>query len=862
MDGRDCLRRSSLAELERSGLSARVISEPSFVAAKPLLDGIEYFDSGFFGISNSQAEIMDPAHRIFLECVWEAMEHGGIVLGDNAHTTGVFAGVEGHYLNQNLRSNADFDPSVRVPKRLGNLSDYFSLRVSHELNLVGPSLTALATCSTSLMAVHLAIQNLRLGECTIAVAGGARIDLPAIPGYCSGVEGMFSRSGVVRPLDAAADGTIFGDGAGVVVLKLLNEAIKDGSPIHGVIRGSGFCNDGRPDDKRSFTAPTPSGQKRAINQALKEAAIDPKTIGYIECHGTGTLLGDPTEVTSLTDVFHQYTSDTGFCALGSVKGNIGHLGPAAGVVTLIKACLALTRGVIPPMANYDKPNPEVELDASPFFVNTRAIPWAACDHPRRAGVSAFGFGGPNAHIVLEEFVIEPGTDPEQDRSQHLLVVSAKTEKALQRRLTDLASFVEDTTQTPLADIAHTLQCGRQAMAFRSFVRIDDQSQFPVSSRLRNLKPAAAPCNSNRPVVLLFPGQGSQAHGMGQGLYDNEPVYRETIEYYAEFLDRELGFDLRQKMHRIDGITKEEANSALTQTAVAQPALFIVEYALAKQLQHWGLRPTAMLGHSLGELVAACLADVFSLDDGLRLVAVRSRLMQKCDPGSMVAVSMPLTELLDVLPDDLDLAAVNSPTRNVVAGPNDVVARFVSDLSTRGISCKSLNTSHAFHSRMLDVTLEEFRNELRQFDFSAPSACVISNVSGAPLTESQARNPDYWVDQRRLPVRFSDGLNHFLTSEDPIFLEVGPGRVLARLVNQNDPARDTVTALYRPREDVSANAHRIALDSLGLAWSMDADIDWPVQSSPGGARKVSLPNLPLPANLSLAGSVEVSSRVDP
>ena len=850
MKGRDCLRRLSRAELEHAGVPPRALADPLVIPANPILDGIEFFDAEFFDIAASQAEQMDPAHRLFLECTWEAMEHGGVVVGDNQQKIGVFAGVEGNYLHQNLVSPHNgnttpkyIDPAVRVSRRLGNSIDYFTMRVSHQLNLIGPSFTPMATCSTSLLAVHLAVQNLRLGECTAAVVGGAKIELPKTPVYRAGMEGMLSTSGRVRPFDADADGTIFGNGVAVVVLKLLEDAVKDGNPVYGVIRGTGFCNDGNPADKKSFIAPTPSGQKRAIRHALDEAAVDARTISFIESHGTGTLLGDPTEVASLTEVFRDYSSDTGYCALGSVKGNVGHLGAAAGAVSLIKTCLALTKGIVPPMANFERPNPEIDFEASPFFINTCAVPWAENRQLMRAGVSAFGFGGSNAHVVMEGFAGDSPVDVDENRSRHLLVVSAKTERALQRRVSDLAIFVEDHPQAPLRDIAHTLQCGRRAMAWRTHVLVDDQSGSSVADQLRSLKPGRMPHKPNRPVVLLFPGQGSQLPGMGQGLYDNEPVYRKAIDYCAEFLEKELGFDVRKRIRGNQGVSDEEAKAALAQTSIAQPALFVVEYALARLFQHWGLRPNAMLGHSLGELVAACLAGVFSLEDGLHTVAVRSRLMQKCDPGSMVALLLPLSELLDILPDDLDLAAVNSPTNNVVAGPTKAVERFVSELDAKGIHNRMLETSHAFHSRMLDATLEEFRRELAKLQFNTPRECIISNVTGLPMTNSQALDHNYWVEQLRQPVRFSNGLTNFLMDEDPIFVEMGPGRVLSGFVVQHDPAYDTVTAMFRPDEDASANEHQIAIDSLGAIWSMGADIDWSVFSSPQTARKISLPVYP-------------------
>ena len=741
--GRDCLTRASKGVQERAGLSGRQINEDSHVSAKPLLDDVKSFDAKFFGISDIQAKWLDPTHRIFLECVWQAMEQSGVVPGDAKGKTGVFASVESHYFASNLKSDADDDPAIRVPKRLGTLMDYFALRVSHALNLKGPSLTAVATCASSLMAVHLAAQSLRQGKCTTAIAGGARVELPSLPAYRKGVDGMISAGGVIRPFDADADGTIFGDGAGAVVLKLLDDAIRDGNPIYGIIRGTGFTNDGDPEDKLSFIAPTASGQTRAIREALDESGIDPSTIGFVECHGTGTLLGDPIEIRSLQEVYSEFSQrPKRSCAIGAVKGNVGHLGPAAGVVGLIKTCLALSRDVIPPMANFANPAPEIDWDNSPFYVPTQALEWKRNGSPKRAGVSAFGFGGSNAHVVLEEYVKAPEEAPAGAVAGHeLLVVSAKTQAALARRLSDIAAFCEANPTTSVSDLSYTLQVGRQAMPIRTHVVLDSGTVDRCADKIRRLKPTRTHVTPGRPVVFMFPGQGSQAVGMGQGLYENEQVYREVFDYCSDVLVKELGIDLRHCVYRRDGSSHEEAEAQLTQTAVSQPALFVVEYALAKQFESWGLRPTAMLGHSLGELVAACLGGIYSLDEGLRLVAIRSRLMQMCEPGSMLAVSMPLGDLKAILPDELDLAAVNSSKRNVVAGPSDEIDKFAALLKSKKVSSQKLATSHAFHSRMLDPTVDEFRRQLKGFQCSPPNKLVISGVTGKPFTDEQATNPE-------------------------------------------------------------------------------------------------------------------------
>ena len=852
MNTDDCLSRSSRAELERTGLSPQGISDPQSVAVRPMLDNIEYFDADLFDIPESLAQQMDPSHRLFLECVWEAMEHAAIVPGDTDQETGVFAGVEVNefsYLTKNLYSPEDKSPQSAMARRLGNSADYFALRVSYALNLAGPSLTMMATCATSLLAVHQAVQSLRSGHCSAAIAGGARIEPNRVPAYRTGIEGMFSPSGRVRPFDARADGTIFGDGVGAVVMKRLDDAIRDGNPIHSVILGSGYSNDGQPTDKQSFTAPAVSGQTRAIRRAMREAAIDPRDIGYQECHGTGTPVGDPIEVASLREVMGQDSTGTGYCALGSVKAHVGHLGSAAGVVGLIKTCLCVSKGIIPPVANFAEPNPDIDFETSPFYVSTKPLPWKTNGRPRYAGVSAFGFGGANAHVILGAFQGNSNarTEEKSARRAHLLPVSAKTAPALRRRIADLARFVEDGPESHLCDIAHTLQSGRKPMVFRSHLYIDERSGHSVSQTLRGLIASGTPVRDNRPVVFLFPGQGSQVPGMGKALYDTEPVYRESIDYCAEYLNKELGVDLREQINLSNNTSEKEARAALSQTYIAQPALFIVEYALCKLYMHWGLRPDGMLGHSLGELVAACVAGVFSLDTGLRLVALRSRLMQKSEPGSMAAIFLPLTDLQDMLPNELDLAAINAPTSNVVAGPTEEIERFVAELDTRGIGYRILDTSHAFHSRMLDATLDEFRTELAKLDFNPPTANTISNVTGLPLTAEQACSPDYWVDQRREPVKFSKGLSTFFTANNPIFVEVGPGRALTGLAKQHDSALDTVATIFDLEKDSPKGADRLALDALGKIWSLGADVSWAGLYATGSVRKIPLPTYPFQQN---------------
>ncbi len=844
LEGKDCLSRPTRGELESAGVSQEAIADDSFVSAKPALDNVEYFDAEFFGISRAEAEQTDPGQRLFLECVLEAMEHAGVVPGSQEHLVGVFAGAEGDYGQRNLATSSAQPSHGDLPRRIGNMMDYVTLRVSHYLDLRGPSLASVATCATSLATVNNAVLNLRSGTCGVAIAGGVRLELAGDQGYSAKIDGMYSVVGRVRPFDANADGTVFGNGIGVVVMKLLKDAVADGDSIHAVIRGAGYSNDGAPADKKTFIAPAASGQKRAIRQALDECGVDARTIGYVECHGTATLLGDPIEVGSLHEVFETYTGDKNYCAIGSIKGNVGHLGSAAGVVSLIKTCLTLKNGVIPPVANFEAPNPKLSIDSSPFFVNSEPHEWKTNGEPRRAGVSAFGFGGANGHLILEEYRTKEGPNSQytgdSTNDLHLLVLSARSKGALERRLTDLAIYFEQQSGPLLGDIAYSLQLGREAMPYRTSLVASEQLRANIPQALRALDISSTKKATSRPVVFLFPGQGAQYPGMGQGLYESEPVYRDIIDYCAEFLRKEIDLDLRDLIHRVDGVSEEEAKDALKQTSVAQPALFVVEYALSKLYRDHGLKPDAMLGHSLGELVAGCLAGVFFLDDALRIVSLRSRLVQACMTGSMAAVMLPASELEELLPSDIELAAFNYPGGCVVSGPTPSVERFLKILSDKSITNQALDTSHAFHSRMLDPAVKEFELELGKFSLQAPSERIISNVTGQPMTDEDACSASYWAKQVRQPVRFSEGLSHFLNEENPIFVEVGPGRTLSGFVARHDNERDAVTTLHSSTQDASLEARRSALEQVGNIWSLGADVLF----SRGTAQKSPLPTYPL------------------
>ena len=843
-EGLDCLTRTPREALAAAGVSEKLCVDPRFVPVRPLLHDIEYFDADFFDMTPSEADRTDPAHRIFLECAWEALERAGIAPGSRAPVTGVYAGQgtsPGHsYFAANLiwRDEDQNDPVFAVPTRLGNFSDFLPTRVSFKLGLRGPSFGVQAACTTSLLAAHLAKEAIRRGECDVALAGGASVVVSDRPGYLAGVEGMLSAGGRVRTFDARADGTVFGSGVVVLALERLDLALAAGHPIHAVIIGSGVSNDGAPPGKASFIAPSPEGQTVAISRALEDAGIGPETIGYVEAHGTGTRLGDPIEIQALTDVYRRFTKRERYCAIGSVKPNVGHLRHASGAIGLLRASMALQHRILPPSIHFETPNPEIDFDSSPFFVPTEPRDWESSGHPRRAAVSAFGFGGTNAHVILEE--PPPPAPSGPSRRSQLLVVSAKSERALGRQLEDLAAHLDDGRKPPLPDVAHTLRVGRKSLPHRAAVVVDTEkfTARELADPARVMRNTAS--TERRPVVFLFPGQGAQRPGMGRRLYETEAVYRESVDACAELLRPVLGSDIRSLLHaEPDPATVE----ALRQTINAQSALFVVEYAMARLFRSWGVEPQAMLGHSIGEYVAAHLAGVFSLADALRVVATRGRLMGSCDPGAMLTVFLSADEMRGHLDPDLELAVINAPALSVVSGTAPAIDDLARRLEAKSVATRRLLTSHAFHSSMMEPVLDEFRAVLEATEMNPPNIPFVANVTGKTIEDGEATDPDYWVRQLRHAVRFSDGVATLLP-QDPLFVELGPGSGLSSLVGyQTDPANAVPTMARTSAEDGDDDEQVVAIEALARLWTAGADVDWEGFDRNEQRRKVLLPTYP-------------------
>jgi phthiocerol/phenolphthiocerol synthesis type-I polyketide synthase E len=865
----DCIRDLNEEELRAAGLDPSVLP-PNYVRCSAPIDGIEMFDAAFFGYSPREAEILDPQSRVFLECAWEALESAGLSGEPEPGWIGVFAGVglPTYYLSH-LLTRPELAASLgSFQLLLANERDYFATRVSYKLDLRGPSLNVQTACSTSLVAVHLACQSLLAYQCTAAIAGGIRIHVPQTSGYISEEGSIFSPDGRCRSYDAKGSGALFGNGAGVVVLKRLSDAIADGDPIHAVIRGSAWNNDGSM--KVGYTAPSIEGQAEVIALAQAVAGVDPATIGYVEGHGSGTPLGDPIEVAALTQAFNA-GSETPLppasCALGSIKSNVGHLEAAAGIAGLLKATLAMERGVIPPNVWFETPNPQIDFASSPFYVPTEPAPWPAKGaEPRRAGVSSFGMGGTNVHVILEEAPEPAPTGP--SRPWQLLNLSARTASALETMTDRLAEWIAAHPEADIADVAHTLHTGKRTFRHRRTVLCADREDALSTLRARDPRRVLGSVQekADRPVTFLLPGLGDHYAGMALGLYRGEPTFRAEIDRAAELLRAE-GVDLLAALFP-KGIGPEaEENAAgtaagqggtdlrallgrsapagpapLDRTEVAQPALFAVEYALATLLMEWGIRPKALAGYSLGEYTAACLAGVFSFEDGLRLVARRARLISGLPAGSMLSVALPEEEARKLATDGLSLAAVNGSALSVLAGPPEAVDALAARLAERGIATRKLPTTHAFHSSMMEPIRGELRDLVRRVRLAAPQIPYLSNVTGTWITNEQATDPEHWVRHLVEPVRFGAILTELLSESARVLVEVGPGQGLSSMAMQLGGGATVTVPTLRATWDRQPDL-AVLLNGLARLWLAGLPVDWAGFSSNEIRRKLRLPTYP-------------------
>ena len=840
--GKESISFFSDEELLQSGVSPSALQDANYVKAAPVLPDFDAFDAPFFGFSPREAQMMDPQHRLLLESAATAMEHAGyatdhyeypvsVFAGSAMNTYLLFSGVSGRFVDEYL------------PTLIGNDKDFLATRISYKLNLKGPSVSVQSACSTSLVAIHLACQSLLNGESDLSLAGAVSVRVPHHVGHVHMPGSVFTADGHCRPFDAAASGTIFGSGVGVVVLKRLADAIADHDTIHAVIKGTAINNDGS--SKVDYTAPSIESQSAAIEEALAVSGVDAETISYVEAHGTGTAIGDPIEVEALTRAFRTYTEKKGFCALGSVKSNVGHLDVAAGMAGLIKTVLALKHNVIPPTLHFQEPNPQINFEQTPFYVQDSLSPWHTTSGPRRAGVSSLGIGGTNAHVILEEAPeLELPTSTSR-RPYQLLAWSAKTEHALATMTHNLGAHLATNTNQDLVHAAYTLQTGRKTFKHRIFCVCEHAQEAsrllldPSSESLRR----GESLSDSRSLFFTFPGQGAQHINMGRDLYDKEPTFRMWVDQCLAIARPHLEQDLLALLFP-DPDGAERASSLLKQTAYTQPALFIIEYALARLWMSWGIQPDGMIGHSIGEYVAACLADVFTLEEAIYLVAMRGRLMQAQPTGSMAAVSMAVEALEPYLNERVNVAAINSKELSVVSGDTPSIDALITTLEEQGITCRTLHTSHAFHSSMMEPASHAFLEHVRSLSLRAPSIPFVSNVTGSWIEAQSATDPSYWARHIVAPVRFEEGLQALLRDNSSILLEVGPGRTLTSLTRMHPSRSKTHLAVHSlPHPKSEDPPLRSMLQCLGELWMAGRPVDWQAFHGENTPKRIPLPTYP-------------------
>lgn len=823
-------------ELIEAGVEKDLLENPNYVKSKCVLDNVDQFDASFFEYFPKEARMMDPQMRIFHECVWEALEDAGYVPDNYVGLIGLYAGASTNIywellgISAAIGSPADQFGAVNLIDK-----DFMCTQISYKLNLKGPSVFVKSACSTSLLAIHTASRALLTGECDMALAGGVTVELPHKTGYLYQEGMILSPDGHCRAFDAKANGIVGGEGAGVVVLKLLKNALRDGDHIYAVIKGSAVNNDGN--RKVGYSAPSIEGQADVIRAAHRISRVEPSSISYVETHGTGTALGDPVEVEALCKAF-PFEGEP-YCAIGSLKTNIGHLDSAAGVASFIKTALALKNKEIPASLHFNTSNPEIDFARSPFYVNTALKKWEGSNShsPLRAGVSAFATGGTNVHIILEEALPQETSSDQEEQRNHLMVLSAKSIASLDRMTERLSQYLQKHPNARLGDVAYTLQVGRKQFQHRRALACSTVQE--ASSLLINSDAVYTSSSSASPkIIFMFPGQGSQYVEMGLDLYNKEPIFRNEIDKCFHMLHAKWNIDLYPIV--FPSVPNEEVQGKINQTEYAQPLLFVFEYALAQLLIQWGVKPHAMIGHSLGEYVAATIAGVLTLEDALELVQYRGKLMQSVLPGAMMSVALSKHELQPFLDDSISIAAVNTPTDCVVSGQILGISLLQERLQQAGHRTRMLHTSHAFHSEMMDGILLEYENRVKAIKLYAPRIAYISNVTGEWISAEQATGPAYWAEHLRCAVHFSAGMDTLMQVKGTVFVEVGPGNTLSAFCNkQLREQQPTVVQLIRHPNETHSD-HKRLLDGIGKLWANGVSIEWKQLHISKQRSRVSLP----------------------
>ncbi len=843
VNGVESIREYSDRELAERGVDASLLRNPLYVRRGAPLDDMEMFDAPFFGFSPKDAAIMDPQHRHFLEVSWEALERAGYTPERFDGSIGVFAGSGmTSYMMFNLVTNPQLMRSTGLflVRHTGNDKDFLTTRVSYELDLKGPSINVQTACSTSLVAIHYAAQSLLNGECDMALAGGVTIELPHGQGYLYQEGEILAPDGRCRAFDHKSAGTVFGSGVGVVVLKRLRDALEAGDHVHAVIKGSAVNNDGAM--KAGYLAPSVDGQAASVTEALSLSGVPAETITYIETHGTGTPVGDPIEIAALTQAFRTQTKKTQFCAIGSIKPNIGHLDTAAGIAGFMKAVSALEHREKPPMLHFERPNPLCELETSPFYVNAQRTPWTTAPGvPRRAGVSSLGVGGTNAHVIIEEAPQREPSSPSKQRYQ-LLTLSATTARSLDQMTTRLAAHLGSHPEQSLADVAYTLRVGRRSFPLRRVVAVrghaDGAAALEPIDRRRVFSGTAA--DQPPSIVFAFPGGGAQSPNMGRELYDTEPAYREAVDELIPEAQKLLEDDLRSVMFPEPGREEEAAKILERKTSLQFPAIVITEYALAALWRDKGIEPAAMTGHSLGEYVAACLAGVMSPDDMLAMVILRGKLFERAAVGAMTSVPLSEAALREhLVGTNLDLAVVNGPDSCVASGKAEEIEALERTLAQKDIETSRLRILMGAHSRLLDPILEEFRSGVAKLGLRPPERRYVSNVTGTWARAEDVVDPAYWARHLRSTVRFGDGLATLFADGECVVIEVGPGHALTTLARaQIKKPLVAIPSLKHPKEAITDG--QAFLTAMGRLWSVGVPIDLDALHEGETRRRVPLP----------------------
>lgn len=846
MEGKECVTFFSEEELRETGIDDLTLHDSSYVKARPYIEDIECFDAEFFKVNSREATIMDPQHRLFMQVAWESLEDAGYIPTNYDGKIGIFAGCDTntYLLNNVILSEPDIvreDPlAIKMEDK-----DYLCTRTAYRLNLTGPSVMTQSACSSATIAVHLASESILSGECDMALAGAVSLTLPVKSGYFYREGGVVSQDGHVRVFDSQSSGTVYGDGLGVVVLKRLSDAIEDKDHIYAVIKGVASNNDGG--DRIGFTAPSLQGQADVIQGALDAAGVEPDSIGYIETHGTGTKLGDSIEIAALIEAYKEGTREEGTCPIGSVKPNIGHTSTASGMASLIKVALALEKEIIPPTIHYQETNPEINFSNTPFYVNTKVKEWRREGSPRRAALSAFGLGGSNTHMILEEAPMR--IVAKETKRSHVFMLSAKNEEVLKEYELRLANYIKKNTEAGFEDIAHTLQKGRMQFSCRCAVVAKNTDELIKGLYTKSTNYVNGNKQGAKHYVLMFPGIGEEYEGIIRGLYESITPFRKYLDCCHEIIQKQLDWDMysflfseRSSEQKVLNIKEERK----LEFKYAYVMVFSIEYSIAKLLEEFGVIADIYIGYSIGEYVAACLSEVFDLEDAISLLYSRGALIDELPEGAMLSVMLPHSDVEKILGNNLSLAAIEAPHISVVSGECDAIMNLEREFKAQGIAAKRVPTDRAFHSYQMNSTVSKFKKIVEGVRRNPPKKRFISNITGNFITDEEAMSADYWSRHLILPVQFSAGVQTLL-EEDAIWIEAGAGNSLSVFAMQHSARlRGKTVQTIRTYYNKTADDDYFLM-ALAKLWCCGANIHWKIWNDRQKYNKVPLPTYPFQKN---------------